>query len=59
MVSTPELLALQLRVIASLVLRETRATFGTSPFGYVWAIITPTVGMRWPHPIDLRSSALL
>lgn len=45
LVSTHELLSLQLRVIASLVLRETRATFGTSPFGYVWAIITPTVGV--------------
>ena|SRR6056297_1701784 len=45
LVSTTELLSLQLRVIASLVLRETRATFGTSPFGYVWAIITPTVGV--------------
>ena len=45
LVSTTELLSLQLRVIASLILRETRATFGTSPFGYVWAIITPTVGV--------------
>lgn len=45
LVSTAELLALQLRVIGSLVLRETRATFGTSPFGYVWAIITPTIGV--------------
>jgi capsular polysaccharide transport system permease protein len=45
LVSTTELLNLQVRVIASLVLRETRATFGTSAFGYVWAIITPTVGV--------------
>ena len=45
LVSTPELLDLQVRVIASLVLRETRATFGTSTFGYVWAIITPSVGV--------------
>lgn len=45
LVRTHELLALQLRVIASLILRETRATFGTSPFGYVWAIITPTIGV--------------
>ena len=45
LVRTTELLSLQLRVIASLILRETRATFGTSPFGYVWAIITPTVGV--------------
>ena len=40
-----ELLSLQGRVIVSLVLRETRATFGTSVFGYVWAIITPTVSI--------------
>jgi capsular polysaccharide transport system permease protein len=45
LVSTTELLDLQVRVIASLVLRETRATFGTSTFGYVWAIITPSVGV--------------
>lgn len=44
-VTTPTLLALQLRVIASLVLRETRATFGTSSFGYVWAIITPAASV--------------
>lgn len=42
-----ELLKLQLRVIVSLILRETRATFGTSPFGYVWAIITPTVSVSF------------
>lgn len=35
-------LALQFRVLAALVLRETRATFGTSQIGYLWAIITPT-----------------
>lgn len=40
-----ELIGLQLRVIASLVLRETRATFGTSAFGYVWAVITPTASV--------------
>ena len=40
-----ELLSLQLRVIASLVLRETRATFGTSAFGYIWAVITPTASV--------------
>lgn len=45
LVGTSELLQLQIRVIVSLVLRETRATFGTSPFGYVWAIITPTVSV--------------
>jgi capsular polysaccharide transport system permease protein len=44
-VATSELLSLQLRVIASLVLRETRATFGTSAFGYLWAIITPTASV--------------
>lgn len=43
--TTSELLSLQLRVLASLVLRETRATFGTSAFGYVWAIITPTASV--------------
>ena len=42
---TSELLSLQARVIMSLVLRETRATFGTSMFGYLWAIITPTVSV--------------
>lgn len=34
-------LALQVRVIGALVLREARATFGTSQIGYLWAIITP------------------
>lgn len=47
LITTPELLKLQMRVIVSLMLRETRATFGTSPFGYVWAIITPTVGVAF------------
>jgi len=41
LLSTRELLQLQTRVLLSLVLRETRATFGTSSFGYAWAIITP------------------
>jgi capsular polysaccharide transport system permease protein len=45
LVGTSQLLGLQFRVIASLVLRETRATFGTSAFGYVWAIITPTASI--------------
>ncbi len=45
LITTSDLLSLQVRVIASLVLREARATFGTSPFGYVWAIITPTVSV--------------
>lgn len=39
------LIALQARVIGALVLRETRATFGTSHFGYLWAIVTPTAGV--------------
>ncbi len=39
------LLALQARVIATLVLRETRASFGTSSIGYLWAIITPAVSV--------------
>ncbi|MGC8202970.1 ABC transporter permease [Aliiroseovarius sp. PTFE2010] len=43
--SVGELLILQVRVIASLVIRETRATFGTSNFGYLWAIITPTASV--------------
>lgn len=45
LVSTSDLLALQARVLVSLVLRETRATFGTSVFGYLWAIITPTASV--------------
>lgn len=39
------LLGLQFRVIGALVLRETRATFGTSQIGYLWAIITPAAGV--------------
>jgi capsular polysaccharide transport system permease protein len=39
------LIVLQLRVIATLVLRETRASFGTSSIGYLWAIITPAVSV--------------
>jgi capsular polysaccharide transport system permease protein len=38
------LLSIQFRIIGALVLRETRATFGTSQIGYLWAIITPTAG---------------
>ena len=45
LIATSELLSLQLRVIASLILRETRATFGTSAFGYIWAAITPTASV--------------
>lgn len=40
-----KLLALQARVIGALVLRETRATFGTSQLGYLWAILTPAAGV--------------
>jgi capsular polysaccharide transport system permease protein len=36
-----EVLTLQVRVLGALVLRETRATFGTTQIGYLWAIITP------------------
>ena len=43
--STQELLALQIRVILALIMRETRATFGTSSFGYLWAIITPAASV--------------
>lgn len=43
--STKELLGLQIRVIGALVLRETRAAFGTSQIGYLWAIITPAAGV--------------
>jgi len=32
-------------VAASLILRETRATFGTSHLGYLWAIITPVASI--------------
>lgn len=39
------LLALQIRIIATLVLRETRATFGTSQIGYLWAILTPSISV--------------
>lgn len=37
------MLATQFRVIGALVLRETRATFGTTRFGYLWAILMPTL----------------
>jgi len=37
-------LSTQIRVISALVLRETRATFGTSQIGYLWAIIVPAAG---------------
>ncbi len=43
--SARQLLGLQARVIAALVLRETRAAFGTSQFGYLWAIVAPAAGV--------------
>ncbi len=39
------LLVIQFRVIASLVLRETRMTFGTSQIGYLWAVIQPAASV--------------
>lgn len=39
------LLGAQGRVLAALILRETRATFGTSQLGYLWAIATPAAGV--------------
>ena len=39
------LLIMQARVLGALVLRETRATFGTSQLGYLWAILTPAAGV--------------
>lgn len=44
-VSIGGLLKLQMRVLLSLILRETHATFGASHFGYLWAIITPTASV--------------
>ncbi len=40
-----KLLALQMRVLGALILRETRTTFGTSHLGYLWAIVTPAAGV--------------
>jgi len=40
--ASENLLLLQVRVLATLTLRETRATFGASRFGYLWTIIVPT-----------------
>jgi len=42
---TRALAGLQTRVVAALILRETRATFGTSHIGYLWAIITPVASI--------------
>ena len=36
---------IQLRVIIALLLRETRTTFGNSSIGYLWAILTPALGV--------------
>ncbi|WP_341367038.1 ABC transporter permease [Yoonia sp. BS5-3] len=43
--TTRQLLGVQARVIAALILRETRAAFGTSQIGYLWAIITPAASV--------------
>lgn len=40
-----KLIALQTRILATLVLRETRASFGTSSVGYLWAILTPAISV--------------
>jgi capsular polysaccharide transport system permease protein len=40
-----KLITLQVRIVATLVLRETRATFGTSQIGYLWAILTPSISV--------------
>ena len=45
LIGTSELLSLQARVLVSLVLRETRATFGTSVFGYLWGMIIPPMSI--------------
>ena len=34
-----------MRVIVALLLRETRTTFGNSSLGYLWAILTPALGV--------------
>ena len=36
---------IQMRVIVALLLRETRTTFGNSSLGYLWAILTPALGI--------------
>ncbi|CUH52130.1 ABC transporter permease [Shimia marina] len=38
-------LLLHIRILATLVLRETRASFGTSSVGYLWAIVTPAMSV--------------
>lgn len=39
------LAALQMRILGAMILRETRATFGSSQIGYLWAIITPAASV--------------
>jgi len=39
------LLVIQARVLGALILRETRAAFGTSQFGYLWAIAAPAASV--------------
>lgn len=39
------LLRLQLHVVGALVLRETRAAFGASHIGYLWAVIVPSMSI--------------
>lgn len=42
-----QIIWLQIRVIASLTLRETRMTFGTSHVGYFWAITQPLISISF------------
>ncbi|MEN8742259.1 MAG: ABC transporter permease [Phaeobacter gallaeciensis] len=41
------IIALQIRVIVALTLRETRMTFGTSHAGYFWAIVQPLISISF------------
>lgn len=43
-VKSENLIIVQIRVIAALILRETRVTFGASQLGYLWAILNPALG---------------
>lgn len=46
MATSPTLLStlqLEIRVLGTLLLRETRATFGRTAFGYLWAILVPAL----------------
>ncbi len=38
-------LAIQVRVIGALILRETRSAFGTTQLGYLWAILMPAASV--------------